>query len=115
MEDGVQLPLHVEVLGYVLLDEAKVPVPRQVFDVGGAAGDQVVHDHHLVPFSQEPVAQMRTQKSGAAGDEYPHGSSQTSRSACSPMLYHPLVVVATRRPAQAAWWLFPTLRTHVYH
>jgi hypothetical protein len=44
--------------------------PReQVFDVGHIARQQVVHANNMEAFGQKPVAEVRTDEPGGAGDE----------------------------------------------
>ena len=33
------------------------------------AGDQIVDRDHAMPFREQPIGQMRAEKSGAAGDD----------------------------------------------
>jgi hypothetical protein len=42
-----------------------------MLNIAQAAGDEVVHTNHMIPFTNEPVAQMRTQKPGGTGNQYP--------------------------------------------
>ena len=62
--------LDIERKGHVVADELEARMIVQVFDVAFAAGEQVVGAQYLVALFKKPVAQMRSQKSGAAGDEY---------------------------------------------
>lgn len=41
-----------------------------MFDVAFAAGEQIVGAKDLMALREKPVAQMRTQKAGASGDQY---------------------------------------------
>ena len=41
-------------------------------DIILAAGKKIVQANNLVPFGEEPFAEVRTNKAGAAGDKYPH-------------------------------------------
>jgi hypothetical protein len=54
------------------MDELKAPVAGQMGDVVGRTRDQVVHRNHIVAFSQEPVAQVAAQETGAASHENTH-------------------------------------------
>ena len=44
-------------------------VPEQMRDVVLVAGEEVVDAEHVVAFVDQPVAEMRAEKAGAAGDE----------------------------------------------
>ena len=52
--------------------ELEPRIPDQVRDVVAGAGDEVVHPDHLVALGQQPVAQVRAEEAGRAGDEDPH-------------------------------------------
>ena len=70
MQDGIERPLHMHIVGNVILDELKSLKADKVFDVGRGAGDKVVHTDNIPAFGNESVAQMRAKKSSAAGNEY---------------------------------------------
>ena len=53
----------------VVLDEVKIFVAGKVSNVGHVAGDQIIDRNDAMTFGQEPVAQMRTEKTGAAGHD----------------------------------------------
>jgi len=52
----------------VVVDEPKIFVASQVTDIRRITRDQIIHCDHAMSFGQQPIAQMRTQKTGAAGN-----------------------------------------------
>ena len=67
MEDEVDVPVELEVLGHVVVDEGEV-VPADVLDVLQRRDHEVVHRDHTVPLREQELAQMAAEKAGAAGD-----------------------------------------------
>jgi hypothetical protein len=50
-----------------------------MFDVLGVPGNEVIHADHLMTLLDEPVAEVRTKKSGTAGNECSgHGGGEKS-------------------------------------
>jgi hypothetical protein len=41
-----------------VLDEAVVLVAEEVLDVGGIAGDEIVHPDHPMPFREEAIGEV---------------------------------------------------------
>jgi hypothetical protein len=76
VQHGVERAIDVDVLADVVLDEAKALMPKQVGDVVHVASNEVVHADDGVTFGNEPVAQVRPQEAGGAGDEYTHDPLQ---------------------------------------
>ena len=68
MEDEVERTLEVDVVRHVVLDEHEVAA-RQVLDVGGVAGDEVVHPDHGVATVEEVLGKVRADEAGRPGDE----------------------------------------------
>ena len=56
-------------IGNVVLDEFVVFVPGQMPNVRVAAGDEIVDRDDAMTFRQEPVGQMRPQKTGPPSDD----------------------------------------------
>ena len=52
-----------------MADELEMRVVEQVLDVVLGAGEEVVDAEHVVAALQQPLAQMRAEEAGAAGDE----------------------------------------------
>ena len=48
-------------------------------DVGAFAAEEVVQADDLVPVAQQPLAQMRSEKPSAAGNQYSHVSPSVCR------------------------------------
>ncbi len=61
--------LDVERKRHVVADELEARMVVQVLDVALGAGEEIVDAEHLVALLQQPVAQMRAEESGAAGDQ----------------------------------------------
>lgn len=59
VQDVVQVPRHVHVLGYVVVVELELLQFEQVLYVFEVPGDQVVHPDHVVALVYEAVAQVR--------------------------------------------------------
>ena len=74
MEDSVQHPGDVHVLGHVVLNELE-SIAQEVGEVLRRPGDVVVDGHDGVPFPAKPVAQMGTEKAGGTRDEDPQSTS----------------------------------------
>src|SRR5579862_171796 len=69
MKHVIERSVQKEVFRDVVVNETKTRMPDEMRDVVGAPGDQVVHDHDVDTFSEQTVAQMRTQKSRPAGNQ----------------------------------------------
>src|SRR5581483_3285991 len=74
----VQRAVDVDVLGHVVTDEAEAGMARQVADVVGRAGDEVVHAEHLRALAEQELAQVGADEAGAARHEDPHGPTRGS-------------------------------------
>ena len=61
--------LHEERECHVVPLELESGMVQQVRDIGTRSGEQIVHAQDLVPFVDQPFAQMRAQESGASGDQ----------------------------------------------
>jgi hypothetical protein len=59
----------VHELRHVVVVELEVLLAEQVLDVGQVAGHEVVHGNDMVPFGQEPVAEVRAEEAGAARNQ----------------------------------------------
>src|ERR1700730_17216359 len=53
----------------VMLDEGEMPVAGEVRDVLGIAGDKIIDRNDPVSFRQQPVGQMRPEKTSATSDD----------------------------------------------
>jgi hypothetical protein len=51
---------------------------EQMRDILLSAGEEIIDDRHLMTFGDEPIAKMRTEKAGTAGDENTHGKKRVS-------------------------------------
>ena len=72
--------IHFQVDGVddVVTDAFKVRISQEMADVVLAAGEEVVEAQDLLPLGEQPFAEMRTEKAGAAGDENPLHSANPS-------------------------------------
>ena len=72
--------LDVEREGHVVAHQLEHRVAQQVRDVALAAGEVVVDAEHVVALGQQPLAQVRPEEAGAAGDQdLAHGPCRTAR------------------------------------
>ena len=55
-------------IGNVMLDESEVLVAREMADVRWVAGDQIVDRDDAMTLGEKTIGQMRSQKTGATGD-----------------------------------------------
>jgi len=69
VQDRVDGTLDVEVRGHILLDEGEPGIAEQVRDVVRAPGEEVIDADDGVAVGKEPLAQVRTDEAGAAGDD----------------------------------------------
>ena len=67
MEDIVDLA-HVKGLANIFFDELETRFVSEVGKVGGAAGEEIVDYHHVPALGEQSIAEMRSQKPGAAGN-----------------------------------------------
>ena len=68
MQDDFDGPGDFDVTRDVLARETKFRVRQQMRDVGIAAGDEIIEAENFPAFFQQQFAEMRTEKSGSAGD-----------------------------------------------
>lgn len=66
--------LILEGIDHVVAYKLEVRVPHEVGDVELSAREEIVDRHDFVAVLEQAVAEMRTEKSGAAGDENTHGN-----------------------------------------
>jgi len=56
-------------------DQFKIGVIQEVQNLSLFAGKKIIHANHLIPFSKQPLAKVRSHKSGSAGDQNPFHNS----------------------------------------
>ena len=66
-------------LDHIMAQQLETAVIEQVRDVLASPGKEVVEADHFVAFAQQSLAQMRADKTCAAGDENPHACTLTFR------------------------------------
>ena len=70
MEDEIDLLFGQEnEIGNVVPDESIIFVASQMSDVGNIPGDQIVDRDDTMPFGQQAIGQMRSEKPGGAGHD----------------------------------------------
>jgi hypothetical protein len=68
MENVIEFFLRQEKkLGHILLDEPVILIPGKVFDVLEIAGDEIIDRDDAMPFREQPVGQVRPEKTSATG------------------------------------------------
>ena len=72
MEHVVDRPVDLERPRHVVAEELEIAAPQQVGDVLPAPGHQVVDADHLVALGDQPLAEVRAEEAGPAGD---HGTA----------------------------------------
>jgi hypothetical protein len=77
VQHEVDRPVDVDVVRDVVLDEREIAV-REVRDVGGVAGQQVVDADHRVVAVEQRFGEVRSDEAGRAGDD----DALLSRHAC---------------------------------
>ena len=70
MEHAVDRAGDPDVFADVVHDEGESRLPEEMLDVGEVAGAEVVDADHFVAAIEQTVTEMRTEKSGTAGDDY---------------------------------------------
>ena len=66
MEDEIDHARHKDKLGDVLPDKPEIRIPGQMGDIIRRSGDKIVDRDDPKSFSQQPITEMRTQKSRAS-------------------------------------------------
>ena len=62
--------LHIEREGDVVADQFEVLVVKEMLDIAARAGEEIVDADNVRAVRQQALAEMRTEKAGAAGDQY---------------------------------------------
>ena len=62
---------HQDGVDQVMPDQLEIGVVQQMGDIPPSTGKKIVQADDLPASSQQAFTQMRTDKTGAAGDEYP--------------------------------------------
>src|SRR5437773_10749173 len=97
MEHAVERSLDLDEVGDVVQHELKIALVPQVSDVGRGAGDEVVHPHDAMTLPEQPVAQVRAEKTRGPRYEDAHASGR-------PMLS---LVNASRARRAGSWRFWP--------
>ena len=64
--------LELERVDHVVTNEFKTVVPLEMLDVGLSTGEEVVETDHFISLFNKTIAEMRTKKSGSAGNQDTH-------------------------------------------
>ena len=67
----VRSEFEVDGVGDVVTDAFKMVIPQEMADVVLAAGEKIVEAEDILPLGEKPLAEVRSEKTGAAGDENP--------------------------------------------
>ena len=70
MQDIVQLTRNMHKLRNIVVVKFEMLVTEQVLNIAQAAGQQIVHAHHMVSFPDKTVGEMRAQKSCSSCYQY---------------------------------------------
>ena len=76
--------LDVEREGHVVAHQLEHRVAHQVGDVALGAGEVVVDAQHVVAVGEQPLAQVRAEEAGAAGDQHRRPCSRPAQRAVGP-------------------------------
>jgi hypothetical protein len=66
---GDLVDLHRERLGDIVAHQLEPVVVEQVLDVRAGSGEEIVEADHLVPFLEQPLAEVRSQEPRSSRDE----------------------------------------------
>ncbi len=72
MEDGIYLSLDKDIIGNIMLDKSEAGVSSQMGYVLRRSCDQVVQAQNFMPFRDEPIAKMTSNKARPSGDKNSH-------------------------------------------
>ena len=64
------IDLEKDWLSHIVSDQFEVRVRKQVDDIFLLAGEEIVQTDHIVAPLNEPIAQVRAEKSSSAGNQY---------------------------------------------
>src|SRR2546426_4991074 len=76
VEHALEWPLHFDEVGHVVEGELEVRVALEMLEVGSVPGDEVVHPDHPVAQREQPVEEMRTEKSSGTRYEDAHATGR---------------------------------------
>ena len=65
------IDFEVDGVDNVVTDAFKMGIPKEMADVVLAAGEKIVEAKDLLSLGEKPLAEVRSEKAGAAGDENP--------------------------------------------
>jgi hypothetical protein len=66
------IDLEKDRLGHVVADKLEFFIVEQVRDISFPSGKEIVEADDLITFIKKPLAEVRADKSGAAGYKYAH-------------------------------------------
>ena len=84
MQNAIQRARDVRVRRDVVLDKLELLVARQMRNVVGMSGDEVVEANHCVPFPEESIAEVGSEKPTRAGDQDSHAAGRPMESYVKP-------------------------------
>ena len=68
MKDSVNPALHKNVIGYIMMNKGELLIPRQVGDVVGGPGEEVIQGYNFMPLRQKTVTKVTSDKPRPPGD-----------------------------------------------
>ena len=68
MKDVINTPVDKEIIRHVILNELEPRVSGKMSDVRRAACNEIIDTDNRMPLCDEPIAEMRTQKTCTTGD-----------------------------------------------
>ena len=71
MKDIIKFAGDMNEPGHIMMIKFKLFELEQVLNIPEITRDQIIHGNHLVAFANKPVAKMRTQETGASGNQNP--------------------------------------------
>ena len=70
MQDIAELAGNMDEFTHVMMIEFKMFQLEKVFDIPEIAGDEVIHTNDMVTFGDKAVAEMGSEETRCAGDQY---------------------------------------------
>jgi hypothetical protein len=55
VKDGVNLAFHKNVIGYIMVNEGELSIPRQMSDVVSRSGEEIIQAYNFMPLRQKTV------------------------------------------------------------
>jgi hypothetical protein len=72
VHDSIQWAVNVHIIAYIVFDEGKSLVPKQMGDILDPSGEKVVHADHGMSGLQQHIGEMAPEKPGSACNKDTH-------------------------------------------